>query len=125
MNNGRSKTAHSIMCIVMLANTACTSMQSIDASEVAMTEMKIRPGDKVTLNYTYGNVEEVKLISIDETGVSGLAKDGRTVVVDYEHLISMDHEEIRALKTAGAIVGGAIVGAAYVGMASVQLLSRF
>ncbi|MDH4126730.1 MAG: hypothetical protein OEW64_14230 [Gammaproteobacteria bacterium] len=115
MNNRPGKVAAIIMCLAMLANTACTSMQSIHASEEAITEMKIRPGDKVTLNYTNGNVEEVKLVSFDETGISGIAKDGRTVAVDYAHLVSMDHKEVEVLKTVGASLGGLVLGAAVVG----------
>ena len=100
-----------VMSVAMVGTTACTSMETIHASEDALTEMKIRPGDKLTLHYTNGAAERIKLTSFNEQEISGIADDGRSVAANYEQVISIDHKEVEALKTAGAAVGVVALGA--------------
>jgi len=100
-----------VMSVAMVGTTACTSMETIHASEGALTEMKIRPGDKLTLHYTNGAAERIRLTGFDEQEISGIADDGRSVAANYEQVISIDHKEVEALKTAGAAVGVVALGA--------------
>jgi hypothetical protein len=100
-----------LLCIAMMGNTACTSMQTVHASEQAVTASKIRVGDKVTLNYTDGSSEQIKVTDIGVEEISGTADDGRLIVANYDEVISLDHKEIEVLKTAGAAVGVVALGA--------------
>ena len=100
-----------LLCIAMIGNTACTSMQTVHASEQAVTASKIHAGDKVTLNYTDGSSEQIKVTDIGPEEISGTADDGRLIVADYDDVISLDHKEVEVIKTAGAIVGVTVLGA--------------
>ena len=101
--------------MAMIGNAGCTTMQSIHGSQDALAQQKIRTGDKVTLHYVDGTSEQIKLTNIGEKDVEGIADDGRTVVADYEQILSMDHKEVEVLKSAGAAVGVVALGAILVG----------
>ena len=101
--------------MAMIGNAGCTTIQSIHGSQDALAHQKIRTGDKVTLHYVDGTSEQIKLSKIGEKDVEGIADDGRTIVADYEQILSMDHKEVEVLKSAGAAVGVVALGAILVG----------
>jgi len=105
------QTLLTLLCMAMIGNTGCTSMQTIHASEQAVTASKIRTGDKVTLNYTDGSSEQIKVTDIGPEEISGTADDGRMIIADYDEVISLDRKEVEVIKTAGAVVGVAALGA--------------
>jgi len=105
------QTLLTLLCMAMIGNTGCTSMQTIHASEQAVTASKIRAGDKVTLNYTDGSSEQIKVTDIGPEEISGTADDGRMIIADYDEVISLDRKEVEVIKTAGAVVGVAALGA--------------
>ena len=105
------QTLLTLLCMAMIGNTGCTSMQTIHASEQAVTASKIRAGDKVTLNYADGSSEQIKVTDIGPEEISGTADDGRMIIADYDEVISLDRKEVEVIKTAGAVVGVAALGA--------------
>jgi len=108
-----------ILCLAMAGNTACTSMQTADASQDALAQKRIRVGDKVTLQYARGNAEQIRLTRINADGVSGIANDGRTVTASYDDIISLQHKDVQVLRSAGAAVGAVALGAVLVGAVAV------
>jgi hypothetical protein len=116
----RLKTALLLILLASLpAITGCTSLQTVHGSPEAVAEMKIRVGDKVTLNYVTGHAEKVKLTVLGNESLTGVTEDGRTVVVAYDDLLSLEHKKVEVLKTAGATVGVVVVGAAVLGAVAV------
>lgn len=103
-----------LVVIVLAGNTACTSMQTAYASEEAIAHHKIDEGDKVTLNFTNGSSERIRISSISENEIEGRADDGRMIAASYEELIDIDYKKTEVAKTAGAVVGGAVIGAIYI-----------
>ncbi len=108
-----------ILCMAIIGNTACTSTQTIHASQQAITASKIHAGDKVTLNYTDGSDERIKVVNIGAEDISGTADDGRMIIANYDDIVSMDHKEVEVIKSAGAAVGLVALGAILVGAAAV------
>ena len=107
------------LCFAMIGNTGCTTTQNVNASPEAMAEKKIKVGDKVTVHYTSGHSELVKLTEIGEESLSGIADDGRSVELDYDNLLTLEHKEVDVLRTAGATVGMVVLGAVLVGAVAV------
>jgi hypothetical protein len=107
------------LCFTMIGNAGCTTMQTVHGSQEALAEKRIRVGDKVTLHYTSGHSEEAKLTAIGPESISAITEDGRTIEVEYDHLLSLDHEKVEVLKTAGATVGVVALGAVLVGAVAV------
>ena len=108
---------------VLLGSAGCTTMETVHGSPEALEEKRIRVGDKVTLHYTSGHSEPVKLTAIGPESISALADDGRRIEVNYEDLLSLDHKRVEVLKTAGATVGVIALGAVLVGAAAVGTMA--
>ncbi|MGI9222427.1 MAG: hypothetical protein ACR2QS_15480 [Woeseiaceae bacterium] len=98
----------------LLGSAGCTTMETVHGSPEALEEKRIRVGDKVTLHYTSGHSEPVKLTAIGPESLSALADDGRRIEVKYEDLLSLDHKKVEVLKTAGATLGVIVLGAVVV-----------
>ena len=111
------------LCFAMIGNTGCTTTQTINASPEALAEKKVVVGDKLTVHYTSGHSELVKLTEIGEESLSGIADDGRTVELDYDNLLTLEHKEVDVLKTAGATVGVVVLGAVLVGAVAVGTMA--
>lgn len=120
----RLKTALLLALLVSIhCVTGCTSMQTVHGSPEAVAAMKIRTGDKVTLNYVSGHSEKVKLTALGSDSLTGMTEDGRTIEVAYDDLLSLEHKEVEVLKTAGAAVGVVVVGAAVLGAVAVGTMA--
>ena len=111
------------LCFAMIGNAGCTTMHHVNGSPEALAEKKIKVGDKVTVHYTSGHSETLKLTEIGEDSLSGIADDGRSVEIDYDNLLSLDHKEVNVLKTAGAAVGVVVLGAVLVGAVAVGTMA--
>jgi hypothetical protein len=97
-----------LLIAVLLASfgsVGCTTMDSMDGTHEALTEEKIRVGDKVFLHYYNGWSDEVEITDIGDESVSGEAEHGKKIVANYEDLSSIGHKRVEVLKTAGATVG--------------------
>jgi hypothetical protein len=119
MNNLSKYTLLALVIVSMLGNTACTSMKTAYASQEAVLANKIGPGDKVKLRYPDGSTEAIRVSSIGEQQIEGMADDGRTVVANYEEILSVDYKKVEVAKTAGAVVGGAVVATLVLGAIAV------
>jgi hypothetical protein len=111
MNNRLKQALLAMLCFAIFGTMGCTTTHTVHASPEAMAEKKIKVGDKVTVHYAGGHSESVKLINIGEESLSGIAEDGRTVDLDYDNLLSLEHKDVNVLKTAGATVGVVVLGA--------------
>lgn len=105
MNNTMKQTFLIALCLASFGSVGCTTMESMQGSQEALAEEKIRVGDKVFLHYNDGRTEEIKITDIGEETVSGVAGKGRNIVADYNDIGSIGHKEIEGWKTAGATVG--------------------
>lgn len=107
-----------VLCIMIVGNTACTSMATIDAEAEAVAANDIDAGDKVTLVYRNGTSLEITVDTIDETGIQGSDEDGRLVVADFRELEKIRARQFDGGKTArktGKGVGYALLGILWLG----------
>jgi hypothetical protein len=86
-------------------SVGCTTIDSLDGTQEALAEEKIRVGDKVFLHYGGGQSYEIEITNIANESVSGEEKNGRKIVAEYEDLSSVGHKRVEVLKTVGATVG--------------------
>ena len=105
MNSTKRKALLLALCLASFGGAGCTTMESMQGSQEALAEEKIRVGDKVFLHYNNGLSEEIKITNIGDETVSGVAGKGRKIVANYEDIDSVGHKEIEGWKTAGATVG--------------------
>jgi hypothetical protein len=105
MNSTTKRALLVTLCLASFAGAGCTTMESMQGSQEALAEEKIRAGDKVILHYNDGRSEEIKITDIGDETVSGVAGKGRKVVASYEDIGSIGHKEVEVLKTVGATVG--------------------
>ena len=127
MNNALKQALIVLLGLAMVGGAGCTTTQMIRASQEAITEMKIRPGDKLTLNYATGRAETIELLGLDQEQITGRAKNDEVLVAEYTELVSLQHQRISARKTAGAFLMGAgrvieVLGPVVEGMGKVATL---
>jgi hypothetical protein len=105
MNSTTKETLLITLCCALQGSAGCTTMDSMDGTQEALAEEKIRVGDKVFLHYNGGRSYEVEITHIGDESVSGEEKNGRKIVAEYEDLSSVGHKRVEVLKTVGATVG--------------------
>jgi predicted transcriptional regulator len=105
MNNTTKPAVLITLCCALLGSAGCTTMDSMDGTQEALAEEKIRVGDKVFLHYNNGVSEQVEITAIGDASVSGEAEHGEKIVANYEDLSSVGHKRVEVLKTVGATVG--------------------
>lgn len=108
--------------LLLTLNTACTTTQTVRASQQALAKENIQVGDKVTLYYADGRSEHMRLTRIDSSELTGATPDGSPVVVTYAQLVSVQHKTFAVGKTVGLVLGVAAVGAAMAGAAAAEIL---
>lgn len=105
MNRTTKQTLLITLCCALLGSAGCTTIDSMDGTQEALAEEKIRVGDKVFLHYNNGGSQEVEITDMDDVSLSGEAEYGEKIVANYEDLSSVGHKRIEVLKTVGATVG--------------------
>jgi hypothetical protein len=105
MNSTTKQAVLITLCCTLLGSAGCTTMESMDGTQEALAEEKIRVGDKVFLHYNGGRSYEVEITNIGDESVSGEEENGRKIVANYEDLSSVGHKRVEVLKTVGATVG--------------------
>ena len=86
MRNITKKALLITLCIASFGSVGCTTMESMDGTQEALAEEKIRVGDKVFLHYNDGTSLEVEITEIGAGAVSGEADYGKKVVANYAEL---------------------------------------
>lgn len=120
------KSLFAALCIMIVGNTACTSMATIDAEPEAVAANNIDAGDTVTLVYRNGTRLEITVDSIDETGIRGSDDDGRPVVAEYRELEKIMARQLDGGKTArntGKGVGYALLGILWLGAIAAEAVA--
>jgi hypothetical protein len=105
MNSTTNQVLLITLCCALLGSAGCTTMDSMDGTQEALAEEKIRVGDKVFLHYNNGASKEVEITDMDDVSVFGEAQHGEKIVANYEDLSSVGHKRVEVLKTVGATVG--------------------
>jgi hypothetical protein len=105
MNSTMKQALLITLCFASFGSVGCTTIDSMNGTQEALAEEKIRVGDKVFLHYTSGRSEEITISDIGDETVSGVAENGRKTVTNYEDLSSIGHKRVEVLKTVGATVG--------------------
>ena len=117
------QTLCAFLCLVIIGNAACTSMQTIDATPGTVAEHNIEPGDQLTLYFADNSHKEIAVTEVSESSITGTDSDGQQVIADYDELVTMSFKEIDGSKTAKAVgivaLGVLVVSAA----ATAEILS--
>ncbi len=93
------------LSLALIANTGCTSFQTIEATEAAVVEHNLKVGDKVRLHRFGHRTEDVRILKLSESELTATRKDGTVIVVDWRDIRTLEVVKISAVKTAGAGVG--------------------
>lgn len=93
------------LCFATFGSVGCTTIDSMNGTQEALAEEKIQVGDDVFLHYVGGESLEIEITNIGAETVSGIADNGRKVVINYADLSSIGHKRVEVLKTAGAALG--------------------
>ena len=92
-----------VFCVAILAGSGCgTTTQRIGASEAAMENFGVSPGDVVLVRYVNENdprssssSEWVKLTEITATGISAVAENGRTIDTPFDEIFEIERKQGR------------------------------
>ena len=113
-----------LLCLAIAGNAACTTTHSIDATAGSIEQYNVGPGDEVELRFQDNSVKAVTVVTVDETGISGVDEQGETVNANYDDLKSVKFTAVDGCKTAKntakavgivaivAVVAGAMAAAA-------------
>ena len=99
------KIAVMTLSLAFIANTGCTSLQTIEATEAAVVEHGLKVGDKVRL-LPYGYpTEDVRILKLSESEFTATRKDGSVIVVECGDIYRLEVVKIHPIKTVAAGVG--------------------
>ena len=105
------KIAVMTLSLALIANTGCTSLQTIGATEAAVVEHNLKVGDKVRLHRLGYRTEDVRILKLSESEMTATGKDGTVIVVDWGDIDTLEVVKIHPIKTGGAVVGIVVVAA--------------
>ena len=91
--------------LALIANTGCTSLQTIETTEAAVVEHKLKVGDKVRLRRVGHRTEDVYIWKLSESELTATREDGTVIVVEWREILTLKVVKISPVKTAGAGVG--------------------
>ena len=93
------------LSLALIANTGCTSLQTIQGTEAAVVEHGLKVGDKVRLYRSGHGPEDVRILKLSESELTATRKDGTVIVVEWRDIYKLEVVKISTIKTAGAGVG--------------------
>ena len=99
------KIAVMTLSLALIANTGCTSLQTIEPTEAAVVEHNLKVGDKVRLRRVGHRTEDVRILKLSESELTATRKDGTVIVVEWREILTLQVAKISPVKTAGAGVG--------------------
>ncbi len=99
------KVTVSMLCALLLLNTACTTTRAIDVDERSTYAQHIEPGDRVRLLYLDEQVREIRVVEVNDREIIGKLETGGVVIADWRDIYAAERVEISPVRTAGAAVG--------------------
>ena len=107
------KIALIMLSFLLVANSGCTSLQTMKPTQASIVEHKLEVGDKVRIYYRDYRTEDVRIVKMSESKITGTRKDGTVVAVDWRDIYTLEVKKVHLGKTAVVVVGGAaaVVGA--------------
>ncbi len=102
------KIAVMTLSLALIANTGCTSLQTIEATEAAVVEHNLKVGDKVRLRRVGHRAEDVHILKLSESELTATRMDGTVIVVEWREILTLQVAKISPGKTVAAGVGIAV-----------------
>ena len=121
-------TLYALLCLAIVGNAACTSMQTIDGTANAVQEETIKPGDEVILLYVDGSITEITVTSVTESDITGVDMNGDTITAAYADVETVSFTAVDGGKTAkntAKAVGFVALIAIVAGAAAVSAMDGF
>ena len=104
------KIALIMLSFLLVANSGCTSLQTMKPTQASIVEHKLEVGDKVRIHYRDYRTEDVRIVKMSESEITGNRKDGTVVAVDWREIYTLEVKNVHLGKTA-AVVGIGVVAA--------------
>lgn len=106
------KTTILIASVLLLLNTACTTIKPIYDTDDATYSSQVKAGDRVRLTYLDGRVQEIRVTEVNEVEIKGTYykntlhhPKGAELTADWQDVQAVERGKISAVKTAGAGLG--------------------
>ncbi|MCB1742406.1 MAG: hypothetical protein KDK91_18670 [Gammaproteobacteria bacterium] len=116
-----------MLCVVMLANSACTSLRSVDVLALPDLADPIRPGDELTVTFKDQRRERITVTALDEFSLSGIDDRGQPLVTPLGQIQTIEMEKLdvgKTLTNVGLGIGTAVLGALVLLMLGMEVLSK-
>ncbi len=109
MNATFRATVVAISCVLLLLNTACTTLKPMTVDESKSYARQIRVGDRVRLLFPDDAAKEIRVRAVNEKEVTGeLMETGAIIVIAWEDIYAAERVVIAPIKTAAAGLGLAV-----------------
>ncbi len=95
-----------MLSFALVANSGCTSLQTIEPTQASIVEHKLEVGDKVRIYYRDYRTEDVRIVKMSKSKITGTRKDGTVVAVDWRDIYTLEVKKVHLGKTAVVVVGG-------------------
>jgi len=112
VNKKPSKTMSVMISLLLLLNTACTTVKPVYDVGAESYASQLEPGDRVKLTYLHGLVREIDVTAVNEREIRGTVHKntlrepkGLEIVADWRDIDTVETVKVSALKTTGAAVG--------------------
>lgn len=104
------KIALIMLSIALVANSGCTSLQTIKPTQESIVAHKLKIGDKVRIYYRDYRTENLRIVKMTESEMTGTRRDGTLVTVDWRDIYTLEVKKFHLGKTS-AVVGAGVLAA--------------
>ncbi len=108
------KIAFIMLSIALVANSGCTSLQTIKPTQASVVAHKLKVGHKVRIYYRDYRTEDVRIVKMTESEITGTRRDGTVVTVDWRDIYTLEVKKVHLGKTAAVVAGGALAAMAVI-----------
>ena len=99
-----------MLSIALVANSGCTSLQTIKPTQESIVAHKLKIGDKVRIYYRDYRTENLRIVKMTESEMMGTRRDGTVVAVDWRDIYTLEVKKFHLGKTA-AVAGAGVLAA--------------
>ena len=102
------KIALIMLSIALVANSGCTSLQTIKPTQESIVAHKLKIGDKVRIYYRDYRTENLRVVKMTESEMTGTRRDGTLVTVYWRDIYTLEVKKVHLGKTSAGVGAGVL-----------------
>lgn len=97
-----------VLSTALVANSGCTSLQTVKPTQESIVAHKLKIGDKVRIYYRDYRTENLRVVEMTDSGMMGTRRDGTVIAADWSDIYTLEIKRVHAGKTVAVVGAGAL-----------------